>query len=142
MDFVKKQAVGFYFTLLTVVATIASLVLYLINCKTQYFSNIGINNGIIVLLILVSIVEIAYIVGSNKSNINQYFEVLPIIGGILLMIAFVLFLNARVSSIATILSFQKNAQTMSDLSSAIAAMICCFVAALLNMVGAFFKAVK
>ena len=116
----KKQTAGFYISLLTVLTTVISIIFYLINCKTEYFANYG----------------------SNKKEMKKYFEIFPIIGGAVLMIAFVLFLNARVSSIATILSFQKNAQTMSDLSSAIAAMGCCFAAAVFNMIGAFFKVVK
>ena len=58
------------------------------------------------------------------------------------MAAFALFLVARVSSIATILSFEKNAQTMSDLTSAIVGMVTCFLAAIFNIAGSFCKVVK
>lgn len=138
----KKQTAGFYISLLTVLTTVISIIFYLINCKTEYFANYGMNGWIVICLIIAAAIEVAYILGSNKKEMKKYFEIFPIIGGAVLMIAFVLFLNARVSSIATILSFQKNAQTMSDLSSAIAAMGCCFAAAVFNMIGAFFKVVK
>ena len=142
MNYIKKQAAGFYITLLTLLATVVSIISYLVNCKTQYFANLGISGGIIVLLAVAAVLEIAYIAGSGKADLKKYFELIPIISGMILMIAFVLFLNARVSSIATILSFQKNAQTMADLSSAIVAMAACIIAAILNMTGAFFKVSK
>ena len=94
------------------------------------------------LLSVAAVLEIAYIIGSGRADLKKYFDLIPIISGMILMIAFVLLLNVRVSSIATILSFQKNAQTMADLSSAIAAMAACIIAAILNMAGAFFKVSK
>ena len=142
MSNIKKKAAGFYITLLTVLATVVSAIFYLVNCNTQYFANLGINGGIVVLLAVAAVLEIAYIIGSGRANLKKYFDLIPIISGMILMIAFVLLLNVRVSSIATILSFQKNAQTMADLSSAIAAMAACIIAAILNMAGAFFKVSK
>lgn len=142
MSNIKKMGAGFYITLLTVLATVVSTIFYLVNCKTQYFANIGINVGIVVLLIVAAVLEIAYIIGGSRADLKKYFDLSPIICGMILMIAFVLLLNARVSSIATILSFQKNAQTMADLSSAIVAMAACIIAAILNMAGAFFKVSK
>lgn len=142
MSNIKKKAAGFYITLLTVLATVVSAIFYLVNCNTQYFANLGINGGIVVLLAVAAVLEIAYIIGSGRADLKKYFDLIPIISGIILMIAFVLLLNVRVSSIATILSFQKNAQTMADLSSAIAAMAACIIAAILNMAGAFFKVSK
>lgn len=142
MSNIKKMAAGFYITLLTVLATVVSAIFYLVNCNTQYFANLGINGGIVVLLAVAAVLEIAYIIGSGRADLKKYFDLIPIISGMILMIAFVLLLNVRVSSIATILSFQKNAQTMADLSSAIAAMAACIIAAILNMAGAFFKVSK
>lgn len=142
MSNIKKKAAGFYITLLTVLATVVSAIFYLVNCNTQYFANLGINGGIVVLLAVAAVLEIAYIIGSGRADLKKYFDLIPIISGMILMIAFVLLLNVRVSSIATILSFQKNAQTMADLSSAIAAMAACIIAAILNMAGAFFKVSK
>ena len=137
MSFIKKQSVGFYFAALAVIAAVVATVFYLINCNTAYFSNLGVNAVIVGCLIVAIVLELVYIIGYNKVGVSLVMDVLPLVCGALMMVAF-----ARVNSIATILSFERNAQTMSDLSSAIIGMICCFVAILLNIIGSYFKVVK
>ena len=140
MSFIKKQSVGFYFAALAVIAAVVATVFYLINCNTAYFSNLGVNAVIVGCLIVAIVLELVYIIGYNKVGVSL--DVLPLVCGALMMVAFAQFITARVNSIATILSFERNAQTMSDLSSAIIGMICCFVAILLNIIGSYFKVVK
>ena len=142
MSFIKKQSVGFYFAALAVIAAVAATVFYLINCNTAYFSNLGVNAVIVGCMVVSILLELVYIIGYNKADASLVVDVLPVVSGALLMVAFAQFITARVNSIATILSFERNAQTMSDLSSAIVGMICCFVAILLNIIGSFFKVVK
>lgn len=142
MSFIKKQSVGFYFAALTVIAAVLATIFYLINCNTDYFSNLGVNGVIVACLVIGIILELAYIVGYNKAGASLLMDALPVVSGALLMVAFAQFISARVNSIATILSFERNAQTMSDLSSAIVGMVCCFVAILLNIIGSYFKIVK
>ena len=142
MSFIKKQSVGFYFAALAVIAAVVATVFYLINCTTAYFSNLGVNAVIVGCLIVAIVLELVYIIGYNKVGVSLVMDVLPLVCGALMMVAFAQFITARVNSIATILSFERNAQTMSDLSSAIIGMICCFVAILLNIIGSYFKVVK
>ena len=142
MNFLKKQAVGFYLTVLTVVLAVASVVSYLINCGTDYFSKMENHFGLVVCLLIAVVLDIIYIAGVNKKGPEKYFDAVPVVCGVLFMAAFALFLVARVSSIATILSFEKNAQTMSDLTSAIVGMVTCFLAAIFNIAGSFCKVVK
>lgn len=142
MSFIKKQSVGFYFAALAVIAAVVATVFYLINCNTAYFSNLGVNAVIVGGLVVAILLELVYIIGYNKADASLVVDVLPVVSGALLMVAFAQLITARVNSIATILSFEKNAQTMSDLSSAIVAMICCFVSILFNIIGSFFKVVK
>ena len=142
MSFIKKQSVGFYFAALAVIAAVAATVFYLINCNTAYFSNLGVNAVIVGGLVVAILLELVYIIGYNKADASLVVDVLPVVSGALLMVAFAQFITARVNSIATILSFERNAQTMRDLSSAIVGMICCFVAILFNIIGSFFKVVK
>lgn len=142
MSFLKKQAAGFYITVLTAALAVASVVSYLINCRTDYFSKMENHFGLVVCILIAVVIDIIYIVGVNKKGPEKYFDVVPVVCGVLFMVAFALFMVARVSSIATILSFEKNAQTMSDLTSAIVGMVTCFLAAILNIAGAFCKVVK
>ena len=86
MSFLKKQSVGFYFIILAVILAAAGTIAYVINSGTDYFSNLGINSGI--------------------------------------------------------MSFERNASTMSDMMSAVAGIVLCFLAVIFNIVGSFFKVVK
>lgn len=142
MSFIKKQSAGFYFAALAVIAAVVAMIFYLVNCNTSYFSNLGVNAVIIVCLIVAIVLELVYIAGYNKAGANLVMDLLPLVCGALMMVAFAQFISARVNGIASILSFEKNAQTMSDLSSAIVGMVCCFVAILLNIIGSYFKVVK
>jgi len=47
MNFIKKQAAGFYLTLLAMILGTAGVVFYVINCNTAYFSNLGISWGVV-----------------------------------------------------------------------------------------------
>ena len=48
MNFIKKQAAGFYLMLLALILGTAGIVFYVINCNTAYFSNLGISWGVAV----------------------------------------------------------------------------------------------
>lgn len=48
-----------------------------------------------------------------------------------------IFVRLRVNSIATILSFERNAQTMADLSSAIIGMGCTLAAVIMTIISSF-----
>lgn len=142
MSFIKKQSAGFYFTALSVIAAVVGMVFYLINCNTDYFGNLGVNAVIVGCLVVAILLELVYIAGCNKVGTGLVVDVLPLIGAALYMVAFVQFVAARVNSIATILSFEKNAQTMSDLSSAIVGMVCCLVAIVFHIIASFLKVAK
>ncbi|MBM6801843.1 hypothetical protein H6B07_04010 [Mediterraneibacter glycyrrhizinilyticus] len=142
MSFLKKQSVGFYFIILTVILAVAGTIAYLINCGTDYFSNLGINSGIMVCLIIAIILELVMVIGSNTMGQNRLLDLIPVVSGALLMVAFALFVSARVAGIASIMSFERNASTMSDMMSAVVGIVLCFLAVLFNIVGSFFKVVK
>lgn len=63
MNFLKKQAAGFYITVLTVVLAVASVVSYLINCGTDYFSKMENHFGLVVCLLIAVVLDIIYIAG-------------------------------------------------------------------------------
>ena len=126
MNFIKKQAAGFYLMLLALILGTAGIVFYVINCNTAYFSNLGISWGVVGCLVAGGVLEI----------------ILPILAGVLLMAGFVFFVRLRVNSIATILSFERNAQTMADLSSAIIGMGCTLAAVIMTIISSFFRTVR
>ena len=132
MNFIKKQAAGFYLMLLALILGTAGIVFYVINCNTAYFSNLGISWGVVGL----------FVAGQEKSPEMPVLDILPILAGVLLMAGFVFFVRLRVNSIATILSFERNAQTMADLSSAIIGMGCTLAAVIMTIISSFFRTVR
>ena len=82
------------------------------------------------------------VIGSNTMGQNRILDLIPVVSGVLLMVAFMLFISARVAGIASIMSFERNASTMSDMMSAVAGIVLCFLAVIFNIVGSFFKVVK
>lgn len=135
----KKQSVGFYMTVLTIILAVAGLIAYIVNCNTAYFSNLGINPGVVICLVIATVLLIAGIIASNKEKEGLLTDCIPVLCAVFLTVAFVMFLSARINSIATILSFERNAQTMADLSSAIVGMVLCLLAVILNIIASFFK---
>ena len=133
MNFIKKQAAGFYLMLLALILGTAGIVFYVINCNTAYFSNLGISWGVVGCLVAGVVLEILFVAGQ---------DILPILAGVLLMAGFVFFVRLRVNSIATILSFERNAQTMADLSSAIIGMGCTLAAVIMTIISSFFRTVR
>lgn len=82
------------------------------------------------------------VIGSDTMGQNRILDLIPVVSGVLLMVAFMLFISARVAGIASIMSFERNASTMSDMMSAVAGIALCFLAVIFNIVGSFFKVVK
>lgn len=58
MNFIKKQAAGFYLMLLALILGTAGIVFYVINCNTAYFSNLGISWGVVGCLVAGVVLEI------------------------------------------------------------------------------------
>ena len=130
MNFIKKQAAGFYLMLLALILGTAGIVFYVISW------------GVVGCLVAGVVLEILFVAGQEKSPEMPVLDILPILAGVLLMAGFVFFVRLRVNSIATILSFERNAQTMADLSSAIIGMGCTLAAVIMTIISSFFRTVR
>lgn len=142
MKVIKKQAAGFYLTILAIILAGLGMVFYLINCRTDYFCNLGINGGLVLSGAAAVVLLILWLMIAQRPVQKIYFDILPVLSSVLLMIMFTIFLSVRISSAASILSFERNAQTMADLNSALAGIGCSFLALLAGLIAAFFDVVK
>lgn len=138
----RKIGIGFILTVLTIIVTAVSLFLYLQNCKTNYFSNMGVNEVVAGCLAAAAILEAFMLVLSMKQGEKAYLDVIPVACGVLTAIASIQFIGSRIAGAASIMTFESNAENMADLNNAIVAMVCCVIALLLVMVSSFFKVVK
>lgn len=142
MNFMKKQSAGFYLAALTTILAMTGLVFYLINCSTDYFGNLGVSMPLAACLVVSCVLELAYIAGYEKTGSKLYLDAMPVIAGALFTVALVLFITSRVAGIASIMTFENNAQTMADMKSAIIGMAFCLLAIVFNVIASFFRVVK
>lgn len=142
MEFIKKQGAGFYLTAISTVLAVVGLVFYLINCNTAYFSNLGIHPGVLGCLVIAILAEIGMIAGNESMGEKQYFDIMPVIASVSLIVGVVLFISVRVAEMASIMTFENNAQNMADLSSAIFGIGFCLAAYIVSLAASFFSILK
>lgn len=142
MSFLKKQSIGFYLTILTVILAVVGISAYFINCNTAYFINFGVDSRIVSFGIIAIILHILFILGSEIMGSRKILDILPVASTILLVITLVLFISSRTNSIAAIMTFDKNDQTMADLSSALIGIGVYVIAVAFSILSSFFRVVK
>ena len=138
----KKVGAGLVLSVMTALVTVLGLVLYMINCKTNYFINSGVNNAVVACLAVAAILEIVMIVASVKMGAKPVLDIIPVVCGVLTAYALIQFLGSRIAAIGSIMTFENNAQNMADLKGAIIGMIVCAVAMICTIISSFFKVVK
>ena len=138
----KKVGAGLVLSVITALVTVLGLVLYMINCKTNYFINSGVNNTVVACLAVAAILEIVMIVASVKMGAKPVLDIIPVVCGVLTAYALIQFLGSRIAAIGSIMTFENNAQNMADLKGAIIGMIVCAVAMICTIISSFFKVVK
>ena len=138
----KKIGAGLVLSVITALVTVLGLVLYMINCKTNYFINSGVNNAVVACLAVAAILEIVMIVASVKMGAKPVLDIIPVVCGVLTAYALIQFLGSRIAAIGSIMTFENNAQNMADLKGAIIGMIVCAVAMICTIISCFFKVVK
>lgn len=134
----KQNGIGFYTTGLSFVAGVVALVFYMINAKTDYFANLGVSPVIVGCTVVAVVAELLLLVLS-KQNQPIWMDLAAVAVPVLLMVAFINLTGSRVNGIASIMTFENNAQTMSDLTSAIVSMAALLIACLIGIVSSYFN---
>ena len=138
----KKVGAGLVLSVITAIVTVAGMVLYMMNCKTNYFVNSGMNNAIVACLAVAAILEIVMIVASVKMGAKPVLDIIPVVCGVLTAYALIEFVSSRIAAIGSIMTFENNAQNMADLNGAIIGMVVCAIALICTIISSFFKVVK
>ena len=134
----KQNGIGFYATGLSFVAGVVALVFYMINAKTDYFANLG-GSPVVVGCTVVAVVAQLLLLVLSKQNQPIWMDLAAVAAPVLLMVAFINLTGSRVNGIASIMTFENNAQTMSDLTSAIVSMAALLIACLIGIVSSYFN---
>lgn len=138
----KKMGAGVILGVITILVTVAGMILYMMNCKTNYFANMGTDSAVIACLIIAAVLELVMIVASLKLGAKPVLDILPVVSGVLTAVAAVRFIGSRIAGIASIMTFENNAENMADLNNAIVGMVVCVVALVCVIFSSFFKVVK
>ena len=146
MNFIKQQSIGFYLTVLAVIAAAVGLAFCFINHGTSTFGNIALSPvtvaGGIVAIVLGLVVVVGGQFGTGNAVMRAVVDLSFVIAAVLLVVAAVSFVADRVNTIASVLSFTQNAQSMADLQSVIYGGAGLLVAAVLTVLASYFKVRK
>ncbi len=137
----KKQSVGFLLNVVSVVAAVIGLIGYLVNCGTNYFSNIGVDAVVVGCAVAAIVVQAAYVVVNLKGT-KTWADVLIVAVAVLLMVATLLLIGSRVNSIAAVMTYENNADNMADLMSCIVGIAGLLVATVVSVVASFHDVTK
>ena len=136
-----KKGAGLVFSILSAVLAAASLIAYLYNCKTAYFSTIGINASVVAFIAVGAVIQLLAVVLARKGQ-RTWMDVLPVAASACLMAATIRFIGARVNEIAFIMTFQKTAANLADMRSAVIGIALCLAALLVSWLASFFDIAK
>lgn len=134
----KQNGIGFYTTGLSFVAGVVALVFYMINAKTDYFANLGVSPVVVGCTVVAVVTQLVLLVLSKQEQ-PIWMDLAAVAAPVLLMVAFINLTGSRVNGIASIMTFENNAQTMSDLTSAIVSMAALLIACLIGIVSSYFN---
>lgn len=140
MSSTNKKGAGFILTLLTAIAGVVGLVFCMVNANTDSFRKIGTSPVVIACAVIAIAALVLRIVLDGKQHMAA--DVMSVIAGITLVVAAAQFISPRVNTIASIITFTSNAQTMADLSSAIYGTAALLIAVVLNIIAAFTQVTK
>ena len=139
----KKQTAGLVFTVITVVLEVVTLVLYVLNANTAYYSDL---NGMIAGLAAGALVctVVSYVLAMGKSSMatGVVSDVLRVVAPALLFYGAAVFIGARAQSLGQI--FGSNLELGNDAAfaagtQAIVTIVVFLVAWLVSVVAAFMK---
>ncbi len=133
----KNRGAGFYLTWFTVLMAIAAVISYICNCRTHYFASFGIDRKIVFLLVAgIALQFVLFVCSTGKLRMTG--DMIAIVLPAIYAAALIAFLSARITEIAFILTFEKNAANMADLQSAIAGIAFCALAVVGSLTAAWF----
>lgn len=135
MTSTNKKSAGFVLSLLTAIAGVVGLVFCMVNANTDSFRKIGTSPVVIACAVVAVVALVLRVVLDGKQPLAA--DVMSVIAGVTLVVAVAQFISPRVNTIASIITFTNNAQTMADLSSAIYGTATLLIAVVLNIIAAF-----
>lgn len=130
----KGKSVGFFMTILSAIVTVMGLVAYIMNTRTDYFINLGVNYVVVACAVAAIVLQVVHIVWRQPWS-----DVLAVLSPVLLIVATITLFSTRINGSAAIMTFQNTAQNMADLTGAIVAIAVFFIAVVIGVIASFFR---
>lgn len=138
-----KSGVGTIFLAITIVLTVAGMILYGINAKGSYYHDFKMT---VILLGTLGIgIIVAFIVLTHIKGEKNWMDIFYPAAGIVLMLAAIVFVSYRVESAGIILGSDLeagNANAMNSLIQSFVGVGCFIAASIFSGISAFFRPVK
>ncbi|WP_418969090.1 hypothetical protein [Alloscardovia omnicolens] len=147
MKFLKNLALGFYVSVLAVVAEIVGLVYYFQNQKTATYGNLALNmvtiwGGIIGIAFIAVLAVFSHMKAINSSIMRSLADIAYVAINVLFMCGVAVLIADRVNLFAGVLTFNKNPQTIADTRSAVIAIVAMLIAVLFTILASFMRMSK
>ena len=136
-----KKSAGFALTALSALLAAASVVVYLYNCRTPYFSTLGVNTFVVSCAVAGVVIQLLALAVARMGQ-KAWMDVLPVAASAFLTAAAIRFIGIRINEIAFIMTFQKTAANLADMRSAVVGIALALAALLISWVASFFDMVK
>ncbi len=142
-EFYKKQSVGFFFSITTIIIALLALLIYIKNGNNAYYNDFDFK--VVILTVIAIAVEIALIISVRTIGERRWLDIIYLIVPILLGISAIIFISFRVESAGIILGSELekgNAAASKALSQAFIGIGLYFLAMITSLIKSFFRQLK
>lgn len=147
MKALKNLSLGFYVGVLAFIVEVVALVFYFINQGTVTFGNLPLNmvtvvGGVIALAIQLLILVLGQLRASNKTGVGVLLDLAYVVEAVLIVWGTTVFFADRINLFSSVMTFNRNAQSLADMNSALYGIGAMFAAAVLVILSSFMRVSK
>lgn len=147
MKALKNLSLGFYVGVLAFIVEVVALVFYFINQGTVTFGNLPLNmvtvvGGVIALAIQLLILVLGQLRASNKTDVGVLLDLAYVVEAVLIVWGATVFFADRINLFSSVMTFNRNAQSLADMNSALYGIGAMFAAAVLVILSSFMRVSK
>lgn len=147
MKVVKNLSLGFYVGVLALIAQVVGLVFYYINQGTATFGNLPLNlvvtfGGVVAIILQLCILIAGQFKASNGAVLRTVLDIAYVVAVVLIVWGATVFFADRINLFSSVMTFNRNAQSLADMNSALYGIGAMFAAAVLEIISSFMRVSK
>lgn len=147
MKALKNLSLGFYVGVLAFIVEVVALVFYFINQGTVTFGNLPLNmvtvvGGVIALAVQLIILVLGQLRASNGTALGVLLDLAYVVEAVLIVWGATVFFADCINLFSSVMTFNRNAQSIADMNSALYGIAAMFAAAVLVIISSFMRVSK